>query len=112
MDIHDYRMQFINALASYLDNGLMPFPIRKTNVAAIEEACGHLRDDQECMPSTFHHVMRTLCDHDFQTWRSSGDTWSSAARFAIYFLTNHETRENGTPITSGGRRLNKAYAAT
>ncbi|GEM_PF-3607383 len=107
--MNDKRMQFVNALASYLDCGRMPFPVYKTNLSAIEDACTHLRDDQECMPPTFHHVMKTLCDHDFQSWRSTGGTWSSAARIAIYFLDNHKVREDGTPITSGGRRLEKAY---
>lgn len=110
--MNDKHMQFVNALATYLDCGLMPFPTHITNLAAIEDACNHLRDDQECMPSTFHHVMKTLCDHDYQTWRSSGGTWSSAAMIAIHVLNSHKLREDGTPITNGGRRLNKAYTST
>lgn len=111
MNIQDKHMQFVNSLASYLDSGLMPFPEHLTNVAAIKDACNHLLGDQTIMPATFHHIMKVLCDHDFDSWRSNGGTWDGAARFAIYFLNNHKVREDGVPVASGGRRLEKAYAS-
>ncbi|MDT4873418.1 hypothetical protein FQZ97_1086610 [compost metagenome] len=111
MNIQDKHMQFVNSLASYLDSGLMPFPEHLTNVAAIKDACNHLHGDQTIMPSTFHHIMKALCDHDFQLWRSNGATWSSAANIAIYFLKNHKVRGDGIPVASGARRLEKSYAS-
>lgn len=104
MNIQDKRMQLINGLTSYFNYGSMPFPAYDTNIAAIEDACNHLLADNEKMPPQFHDVMRTLCDHDFQTWQSKGGTWSSAVMVAIYFLNNHKVHEDGTPI-SRGRRL-------
>ncbi|KAB2784573.1 hypothetical protein F9K97_16490 [Brucella anthropi] len=111
MNIQDKHMQFVNSLASYLDNGLMPFPEHLTNLAAIKDACNHLLGDQTIMPSTFHHVMKTICGRNFDSWRSGGATWDSAANVAIYFLNNHKVREDGKPVFRVGIHWRKAYEA-